>query len=128
MLLTAFLDNRAWSNISESMKIQIILICFASEQSLMTMKQKFETEISEWKQKLSDAQSVIAQLRIDINNLDQDKQQLNLKYDQLEEDNEIILKGIRRLVPFRQERIEGSSFIYYLLLKDVPFLNSFLHS
>ena len=128
MLLTAFLDNRAWSNISESMKIQIILICFASEQSLITMKQKFETEISEWKQKLSDAQSVIAQLRIDINNLDQDKQQLNLKYDQLEEDNEIILKGIRRLVPFRQERIEGSSFIYYLLLKDVPFLNSFLHS
>ena len=114
MLLTAFLDNRAWSNISESMKIQIILICFASEQSLITMKQKFETEISEWKQKLSDAQSVIAQLRIDINNLDQDKQQLNLKYDQLEEDNEIILKGIRRLVPFRQERIEGSSFIYYL--------------
>ena len=128
MSLTAFLDNRAWSNISESMKIQIILICFASEQSLITMKQKFETEISEWKQKLSDAQSVIAQLRIDINNLDQDKQQLNLKYDQLEEDNEIILKGIRRLVPFRQERIEGSSFIYYLLLKDVPFLNSFLHS
>ena len=128
MSLTAFLDNRAWSNISETLKIQIILICFASEQSLITMKQKFETEISEWKQKLSDAQSVIAQLRIDINNLDQDKQQLNLKYDQLEEDNEIILKGIRRLVPFRQERIEGSSFIYYLLLKDVPFLNSFLHS
>ena len=128
MLLTAFLDNRAWSNISESMKIHLIFIYFASEQSLMTMKQKFETEISEWKQKLSDAQSVIAQLRIDINNLDQDKQQLNLKYDQLEEDNEIILKGIRRLVPFRQERIEGSSFIYYLLLKDVPFLNSFLHS
>ena len=70
----------------------------------MVMKKKFESEISEWKQKLADAQALIAQLRIDISNLDQDKKQLNAKYDKFHEDHEILLQGIRRLVPFRQER------------------------
>ena len=70
----------------------------------MVMKKKFESEISEWKQKLADAQALIAQLRIDINNLEQDKKQLNAKYDKFHQDYEILLQGIRRLVPFRQER------------------------
>merc|ERR1712241_357591 len=49
------------------------------EQSLMSMKKKFETEISEWKVKLTEAQNVIAQLKIEINNLEQENKNLNLK-------------------------------------------------
>ena len=71
---------------------------------MVVMKKKFESEISEWKQKLADAQALIAQLRIDINNLEQDKKQLNAKYAKFYQDYEILLQGIRRRVPFRQER------------------------
>merc|ERR1712156_437008 len=70
------------------------------EQSLMSMKKKFETEISEWKVKLTEAQNVIAQLKIEINNLEQENKNLNLKYDKFD-GREIILIGHKRLVPFR---------------------------
>ena len=76
---------------------------FPSEQSLMSMKKKFETEISEWKVKLTEAQNVIAQLKIEINNLEQENKNLNLKYDKFD-GKEIILIGHNRLVPFRKAK------------------------
>ena len=69
----------------------------------MSMKKKFETEISEWKVKLTEAQNVIAQLKIEINNLEQENKNLNLKYDKFD-GKEIILIGHNRLVPFRKAK------------------------
>ena len=69
----------------------------------MSMKKKFETEISEWKVKLTEAQNVIAQLKIEINNLEQENKNLNLKYDKFD-GREIILIGHKRLVPFRKAK------------------------
>ena len=69
----------------------------------MSMKKKFETEISEWKVKLTEAQNVIAQLKIEINNLEQENKNLNLKYDKFD-GKEIILIGHKRLVPFRKAK------------------------
>jgi len=49
------------------------------EQSLMAMKKNFELEISEWKTKLTDAQNFIAQMKIQIDNVQQDNKKLNIK-------------------------------------------------
>jgi len=49
------------------------------EQSLMAMKRNFELEISEWKTKLTDAQNFIAQMKIQIDNVQQDNKKLNIK-------------------------------------------------
>jgi len=49
------------------------------EQSLMAMKRNFELEISEWKTKLTDAQNFIAQMKIQIENVQQDNKKLNIK-------------------------------------------------
>ena len=69
----------------------------------MSMKKKFEAEISGWKVKLTEAQNVIAQLKIEINNLEQENKNLNLKYDKFD-GKEIILIGHKRLVPFRKAK------------------------
>ena len=73
-----------------------------SEQSFASMKQKYEIEIHEWKEKLNEAQNNIAQLKIKIDNLEKDKNTLNAKYDKFEEDSEVVLIGDKRLVPFRK--------------------------
>ena len=94
---------------------------FPSEQSLMSMKKKFETEISEWKVKLTEAQNVIAQLKIEISNLEQENKNLNLKYDKFD-GKEIILIGHKRLVPFRKAKSLNTycfnllTFSFYLLI------------
>jgi len=49
------------------------------EQSLMAMKRNFELEITEWKTKLTDAQNFIAQMKIQIENVQQDNKKLNIK-------------------------------------------------
>lgn len=49
------------------------------EQSLMAMKRNFELEITEWKTKLTDAQNFIAQMKIQIDNVQQDNKKLNIK-------------------------------------------------
>ena len=66
------------------------------------MKQKYEIEIHEWKEKLNEAQNNIAQLKIEIDNLGKDKKTLNAKYNKFEEDSEVVLIGDKRLVPFRK--------------------------
>ena len=68
------------------------------------MKQKFEAEIEDWKSKLGDAQNSIAQLKIEISNKQQENKTLTSKYDMLEGE-EIILKGHKRLVPFRKTNL-----------------------
>lgn len=65
------------------------------------MKQKFKTEIEEWKTKLGDAQNTIAQLKIEITNKQQENKTLTSKYDMLEGE-EVLLIGYNRLVPFRK--------------------------
>lgn len=90
---------------------------FVSEKSLMSMKQKFEAEIEEWRTKLGDAQNTIAQLKIEISNKQQENKTLTSKYDMFEGE-EVLLIGHKRLVPFRKTispfllTLEG--FIYYL--------------
>merc|ERR1711936_213233 len=65
------------------------------EQSLLSMKQKFKTEIEEWKTKLGDAQNTIAQLKIEITNKQQENKTLTSKYDMLEGE-EVLLIGYNR--------------------------------
>ena len=72
-----------------------------SEQSLLSIKQKFEAEIEDWKIKLSDAQNTIAQLKIEINNKQQENKTLSSKYEMFE-GKEVILIGYKRVVPFRK--------------------------
>jgi len=50
-----------------------------NEQSLLSMKQKFEAEIEDWKTKLGDAQNTIAQLKIEISNKQQENKTLTSK-------------------------------------------------
>ena len=85
-----------------------------SEQSFASMKQKYEIEIHEWKEKLNEAQNKIAQLKIEIDNLEKDKRTLNAKYDKFEEDSEVVLIGDQRLVPFRKLKC---LLQYFLLLQ-----------
>ena len=86
------------------------------------MKQKFEVEIHEWKGKLNEAQNNIAELKIEIDNLNQDKKTLNAKYDKFEEGSEILLIGNQRLVPFRKSKCLNQ----YFLLLQTTFLMLFM--
>ena len=52
-----------------------------SEHSVSVIKKKFEAELSDWKKKLDESQNVIAQLKIDLGNSNQDNKQLQVKYD-----------------------------------------------
>jgi len=48
------------------------------EESVL-VKSKYEAEIGDWRSKYEDSQSIIAQMKIEINNIKQDNKQLNLK-------------------------------------------------
>ena len=72
----------------------------SSEESVL-VKSKYEAEIGDWRSKYEDSQSIIAQMKIEINNIKQDNKQLNLKYAELFGGDEILLVGCDRLVPFR---------------------------
>jgi len=50
-----------------------------SEESTRLVKSKYESEIGDWRAKYEDSQSIIAQMKIEINNIKQDNKQLNLK-------------------------------------------------
>ena len=52
-----------------------------SEQSISVIKKKFEAELSDWKSKQDESLNVIAQLKIDLGNSNQDNKQLQVKYD-----------------------------------------------
>jgi len=81
------LNTRLVSYVDKVRKLQIATDVYDSlprkqgidEQSIAAMKQKFEVEIHEWKGKLNEAQNNIAELKIEIDNLNQDKKTLNAK-------------------------------------------------
>ena len=82
------------------------------DESLTIVKKKYEAEIGDWRVKYEDSQNIIAQMKIELANLKQDNSQLNLKYAELLGGDEILLKGNKRLVPFRKDMI----FVLLLLL------------
>jgi len=51
----------------------------SSDESVLVVKNKYEAEIGDWRAKFEDAQTVIAQMKIEISNIKQDNSQLNLK-------------------------------------------------
>ena len=73
------------------------------DESVLIVKSKYEAEIGDWRAKYEDSQTIIAQMKIDINNIKQDNSQLNLKYAELVGGDEILLTGCDRLVPFRED-------------------------
>lgn len=50
-----------------------------SDESVLIVKSKYEAEIGDWRAKYEDSQSIIAQMKIEINNIKKDNSQLNLK-------------------------------------------------
>ena len=76
----------------------------------MAMKRNFELEISEWKTKLTDAQNFIAQMKIQIDNVQQDNKKLNIKYAKYGGGNLVHLWGYQRWVSFRKAEVENSYF------------------
>ena len=88
-------------------KYDIMPLC-CSEQSIMAMKTKFEKEIADWKIQLTEAQSIIAQLKLQLENIQQDNKKLNTKYDKLG-GQKLVLIGYQRLVSFRKE---AASFMF----------------
>jgi len=50
-----------------------------SDESVLAVKNKYEAEIGDWRAKYEDSHTIIAQMKIEINNIKQDNSQLNLK-------------------------------------------------